>query len=62
EAGLPDDLIAALAENAAAAAAFEKLDKTGQYGVVLPLLKATTPKVRAARVAKAVGKLAVVDK
>ncbi len=58
EAGLPDDLMAALAENAAAGAAFEKLDKTGQYAVVLPLLKATTPEVRAARLAKAVVKLA----
>ncbi|MCJ9747341.1 YdeI/OmpD-associated family protein, partial [Neorhizobium sp. SHOUNA12A] len=57
EAGLPDDLVAALAENAAASAAFEKLDKTGQYAVVLPLLKATTPKIRAARLEKAVAKL-----
>ncbi|UIK08683.1 YdeI/OmpD-associated family protein [Neorhizobium galegae] len=58
-AALPDDLVAALRENPAAGAAFEKLDKTGQYAVVLPLLKATTPEVRAARVAKAVVKLAV---
>ncbi|CDZ64657.1 YdeI/OmpD-associated family protein [Neorhizobium galegae] len=57
EAGLPDDLMAALAENATAAATFEKLDKTGQYAVVLPLLKATSPEIRGARLEKAVAKL-----
>ncbi|WP_260685864.1 YdeI/OmpD-associated family protein [Rhizobium laguerreae] len=40
DASLPDDLLAALAENAAAGAAFARLDKTGQYAIVLPLLKA----------------------
>ncbi|WP_244448061.1 YdeI/OmpD-associated family protein [Neorhizobium vignae] len=57
EAGLPDDLMAALAKNTAAGAAFDKLDKTGQYAVVLPLLKAMTPEIRGARLEKAVAKL-----
>lgn len=56
--GLPDDLAAALAENAAAGAAFARLDKTGQYAIVLPLLKATTPEVRVARLGKAITRLA----
>lgn len=57
-AALPDDLVAALRANPAAGAAFEKLDRTGQYALVLPLLKATTSKIRAARLEKAVAKLA----
>jgi len=58
DAGLPDDLAAALAENAAAGAAFARLDKTGQYAIVLPLLKATSPVVRVARLGKAITRLA----
>ncbi|MGR9482286.1 YdeI/OmpD-associated family protein [Rhizobium leguminosarum] len=58
DAGLPDDLAAALAENAAAGAAFARLDKTGQYAIVLPLLKATSPEVRVARLGKAITRLA----
>lgn len=58
DAGMPDDLAAALAENAAAGAAFARLDKTGQYAIVLPLLKATTPEVRVARLGKAITRLA----
>ncbi|MBB3162254.1 uncharacterized protein YdeI (YjbR/CyaY-like superfamily) [Rhizobium laguerreae] len=58
DASLPDDLLAALAENAAAGAAFARLDKTGQYAIVLPLLKATTPEVRVARLGKAITRLA----
>ncbi|MCV9962597.1 YdeI/OmpD-associated family protein [Pararhizobium sp. BT-229] len=54
---MPDDLAAALSENAAAAAAFDRLDKTGQYALILPLLKATTPETRLARVRKAITKL-----
>jgi uncharacterized protein YdeI (YjbR/CyaY-like superfamily) len=60
-AALPDDLVVALSENPAAGAAFEKLDRTGQYATVLPLLKATTPKIRTARLEKAIAKLAKGD-
>jgi uncharacterized protein YdeI (YjbR/CyaY-like superfamily) len=56
-AGLPEDLAAALSGNAKAAAAFAALDRTGQYALILPLLKATTPKIRLARVEKAVARL-----
>jgi uncharacterized protein YdeI (YjbR/CyaY-like superfamily) len=57
-AGIPPDFAAALTRNKIAAAAFGKLGKSEQYAVVLPLLKATTPAVRAARVQKAIDKLA----
>jgi uncharacterized protein YdeI (YjbR/CyaY-like superfamily) len=57
EAGLPEDLAAELSGNAKAAAAFAALDKTGQYALILPLLKATTPEIRRARVRKAVARL-----
>ncbi len=56
-AGLPEDLGAALSTNAKAAAAFAALDRTGQYALILPLLKATTPKIRLARVEKAIARL-----
>jgi len=36
----------------------EGLDKSGQYALILPLLKATTPQIRAARLKKAIAKLA----
>jgi uncharacterized protein YdeI (YjbR/CyaY-like superfamily) len=57
-AGLPDDLAAALGENARAETAFAQLDKSSQYALILPLLKATTPEIRAARLRKAIAKLA----
>lgn len=56
-AGLPPDLEAALEGNERAMAAFERLDKTGRYAVILPLLKATTPKIRASRLEKAIAEL-----
>lgn len=56
-AGIPPDFAAALKKNPKAGRAFEALDKTAQYTVVLPILKATTPAVRAARVQKAIDKL-----
>lgn len=56
-AALPEDLVAALNGNAKAAAVFAALDKTGQYALILPLLKATTPKIRLARLEKAIARL-----
>jgi uncharacterized protein YdeI (YjbR/CyaY-like superfamily) len=56
-AGLPADLAVALEQNRRARTAFEQLDKTGQYAVVLPILKATTPAIRVSRVQKAIAKL-----
>lgn len=54
---LPEDLVAALNGNAKAAAAFAALDKTGQYALILPLLKATTPKIRLTHLEKAIARL-----
>jgi uncharacterized protein YdeI (YjbR/CyaY-like superfamily) len=56
-ASVPDDLVAALERDPRAKAAFEALGRTDQYQVVLPLLKARTPDVRAARLAAAVAGL-----
>lgn len=58
EAGVPDDLRAALAENAAAREAFEALGRTKRYRVVLGLLKAGTDRTRRARLERAVTALA----
>ncbi|WP_425508656.1 YdeI/OmpD-associated family protein [Streptomyces genisteinicus] len=58
EAGVPDDLRAALAENAAAREAFEALGRTERYRVVLGLLKAGTDRTRRARLERAVTALA----
>ncbi|MES2059254.1 MAG: YdeI/OmpD-associated family protein [Pseudomonadota bacterium] len=55
---LPDDLSAALKLDARASAAYERLDRSGQYAVALPILKATTPAARASRLEKLVAKLA----
>ncbi|WP_242613904.1 YdeI/OmpD-associated family protein [Actinomadura roseirufa] len=55
---VPSDLAAALTVRPEAAARFEALDKTGRYLLILPLLKARTPAVRAARLEKAVAGLA----
>jgi uncharacterized protein YdeI (YjbR/CyaY-like superfamily) len=57
-AGIPPDFASALKKNAKAKRAFEALDKTGQYAMVLPILKAATPAVRAARVQRGIEKLA----
>ena len=54
---LPSDLAAALEGNEQARTAFEQLDKTGQYAIILPVLKATTPAVRVTRLHKAIARL-----
>jgi uncharacterized protein YdeI (YjbR/CyaY-like superfamily) len=58
---MPPDLAAALAQNEKAKRTFDLLDKTGQYAVILPILKATTADNRAARLQKAITKLAAAD-
>lgn len=58
KAEVPPDLAAALAEDAVADAAFQKLGRTGRYAVILLLLKARTPESRAAILAREVAKLA----
>ncbi len=57
DADLAPDIVAALKDNAPAAAAFERLDKTGRYAIFLPVLKAVTPEIRAARLGKAIARL-----
>lgn len=55
---VPDDLAAALDADPAARRAFDALDKSARYRLVLPLLQARTAKARAARLAKALDGLA----
>jgi uncharacterized protein YdeI (YjbR/CyaY-like superfamily) len=55
---VPPDLAAALAGNAAANAAFERLGRSDRYAVILPLLKARTSETRAKVLARAVARLA----
>ncbi|MER5490777.1 YdeI/OmpD-associated family protein [Streptomyces sp. NPDC002454] len=50
---VPSDLTAALAADPRARAAFEALDGTGRYLLVLPLLQARTPETRRVRLDKA---------
>jgi uncharacterized protein YdeI (YjbR/CyaY-like superfamily) len=57
-AAVPPDLAAALAGNARANAAFERLGRSDRYAVILPLLKARTPQTRAKMLARAVARLA----
>jgi uncharacterized protein YdeI (YjbR/CyaY-like superfamily) len=54
EARVPPDLAAALAASRAAASAFESLGKTGQYAVILDVVTARTPSIRAAHIRKAI--------
>jgi len=54
---VPADLAAVLDRNERARTAFQRPDKTGRYAVILPLLKATTPVSRAARLQKAIATL-----
>jgi uncharacterized protein YdeI (YjbR/CyaY-like superfamily) len=54
---MPADLAAALAQNARARQTFDRLTKSSQYAVILPLLKATTADSRAARLQTAIMKL-----
>jgi len=58
---MPPDLVAALAQNQRAKKAFALLDKSGQYAVILPILKATTANSRAARLQKTIIKLEAGD-
>jgi uncharacterized protein YdeI (YjbR/CyaY-like superfamily) len=55
---VPPDLTAALAGNAQARTAFDTLGKTERYILILQLLKARTPEVRAARLQKIIATLA----
>ncbi|MET9513383.1 YdeI/OmpD-associated family protein [Streptomyces flavidovirens] len=50
---VPPDLAAALDANPEAKTAFEALDRTGRYLVILPLLQALTPESRQVRLEKA---------
>ncbi|MBT2399084.1 YdeI family protein [Streptomyces sp. ISL-100] len=50
---VPPDLAAALDANPEAKKAFEALDKTGRYQVILPLLQARTPQTRQIRLQRA---------
>jgi uncharacterized protein YdeI (YjbR/CyaY-like superfamily) len=54
---VPPDLLTALEGDPKAKAAFESLDRTRQYQLYLPILQATAPAVRAARVEKLVAGL-----
>jgi uncharacterized protein YdeI (YjbR/CyaY-like superfamily) len=56
-ASTPPDLVEALAQNERAKKTFDLLDKSGQYALILPILKATTADSRAARLQKAITKL-----
>jgi uncharacterized protein YdeI (YjbR/CyaY-like superfamily) len=53
----PADFTVALKHNAKARAAFARMDKTTRYAVILPILKATNPKQRTARLQKALARL-----
>lgn len=57
-ADVPPDLAAALAGNARANAAFERLGRSDRYALILPLLKARTPQSRAKVLARSVARLA----
>ncbi|MEU1203959.1 YdeI/OmpD-associated family protein [Nocardia sp. NPDC005825] len=54
---VPEDLAAALAARPRARAAFEALDRTGRYLIVLDVLRTRTAKTRASRLEKAVNGL-----
>ncbi|MGW4234323.1 YdeI/OmpD-associated family protein [Streptomyces sp. NPDC004980] len=57
EATVPDDLTAALASDPRAARRFEQFGRSARYQMVLQLLKARTPEVRAARLARLMAEL-----
>ena len=57
----PADLLAALAADERAEAAFGRLGRSGQYAVILPLLKATSPQARAKVLARELTRLAEQD-
>ncbi|TDD80470.1 YdeI/OmpD-associated family protein [Actinomadura rubrisoli] len=57
-ASVPPDLAAALADDARANAAFERLGRSERYAAILPLLKARTPEARAKILARTIERLA----
>ncbi|MGW7199475.1 YdeI/OmpD-associated family protein [Streptomyces chryseus] len=57
-AAVPPDLAAALDADPVSREAFEALDRTGRYLVILPLLQALTPETRQARLERALRTLA----
>jgi uncharacterized protein YdeI (YjbR/CyaY-like superfamily) len=57
EATVPPDLAAELHRNDRARTAFERLDRSARYAIALPLLKATSPTIRARRLRKAIAEL-----
>ncbi|MFD8720542.1 YdeI/OmpD-associated family protein [Streptomyces sp. NPDC059629] len=57
EAGVPEDLAAALERNPEAGTAFDALGRTGRYQVIFGLLTARTPQGRANRLAAALAGL-----
>jgi cobalt-zinc-cadmium efflux system protein len=59
---MPPDLVAALEQNERVKKTFDLLDKSGQYAVILPILKAITADGRTARLQKAIAKLEARDK
>jgi uncharacterized protein YdeI (YjbR/CyaY-like superfamily) len=54
---VPPDLAAALDADPDARRAFDALDRTARYQVILPLLRAVTPDGRRARLGKALDAL-----
>lgn len=54
---VPADLAAALAERPEARAAFDRLGRSDQYSVILPLLKVRTAQGRSAAIARAIERL-----
>ncbi|WP_435170109.1 YdeI/OmpD-associated family protein [Paenibacillus glycanilyticus] len=54
---IPPDLAAALELHTQAKQAFHRLDKTAQYALFLPILKAATSSVRSTRLRKVIAKL-----
>lgn len=56
-ASVPLDLSVVLEQHEQAKQAFNQLDKSGQYAVILPLLKATTARSRAVLLQKVIAKL-----
>ena len=57
EATVPPDLAAALAASPRAASAFDSLSKTDRYAVILDVVTARSPRVRAAHINKAIAAL-----
>lgn len=54
---VPPDLVAALAGNPRASAAFERLGRSDRYAVILPLLKSRTAETRSRNLARAIARL-----